>query len=337
MSPTAAAVEDPTDGLTSAHKLKLKPPTFDGSYNNFEEWSYKFTAYMGLQNTFYPRMFRLAEQATQPVTEQHLRTAASTLEEADHWVQLDNNLKYILINVTTGSAATLCRQFQHEIGLEILRQMHNRYALPVGTRSIGYLTKLLKPTLDPNNFEESFSNWEFDVKRYEKDNNATLPDQVKIAILLNETKGPLQQHLQLNASNIPTYNDLRLTIMEYYRTTQAFSRMQQASSSSVATNQGGGPAPMDIGAINKGKGKYKGKSNKGKGKKGYKGKHSNKGYKGKGYAQQEKEKDTSAMHRYLTTTKDTAQEKEKENNMAAAKEKGKHQHKGATSAANQAT
>ena len=290
MSPTAAAVEDPTDGLTSAHKLKLKPPTFDGSYNNFEEWSYKFTAYMGLQNTFYPRMFRLAEQATQPVTEQHLRTAASTLEEADHWVQLDNNLKYILINVTTGSAATLCRQFQHEIGLEILRQMHNRYALPVGTRSIGYLTKLLKPTLDPNNFEESFSNWEFDVNRYEKDNNATLPDQVKIAILLNETKGPLQQHLQLNASNIPTYNDLRLTIMEYYRTTQAFSRMQQASSSSVATNQGGGPAPMDIGAINKGKGKYKGKSNKGKGKKGYKGKHSNKGYKGKGYAQQGKGK-----------------------------------------------
>lgn len=188
MSSTAAAVEDPTDGLTSSHKLKLKPPTFDGSYNNFEEWSYKFTAYMGLQDAFYPRMFRLAEQATQPVTEQHLRTAASTLEEADHWVQLDTNLKYILINVTTGSAATLCRQFQHEIGLEILRQMHNRYALPVGTRSIGYLTKLLKPTLDPNNFEESFSNWEFDVNRYEKDNNATLPDQVKIAILKRDQR-----------------------------------------------------------------------------------------------------------------------------------------------------
>ena len=43
------------------------------------------------------------------------------------------------------------------------------------------------------------------------------------------------------------------------------------------------------------------------------------------------------MHRYLTTTKDTVQEKEKENNRAAIKEKGKPQHKGATSAANQAT
>ena len=229
MSPTAAAVEDPTDGLTSAHKLKLKPPPFDGSYNNFEEWSYKFTAYMGLQNTFYPRMFRLAEQATQPVTEQHLRTAASTLEEADHWVQLDNNLKYILINVTTGSAATLCRQFQHEIGLEILRQMHNRYALPVGTRSIGYLTKLLKPTLDPNNFEESFSNWEFELNRHEREDNIQLPDQVKIAVLMNETEGPLQRHLHFMAGATPTY-------MEYNRTTTAFSRLQQRASSSVARN-----------------------------------------------------------------------------------------------------
>ena len=65
--------------------------------------------------------------------------------------------------------------------------------------------------------------------------------------------------------------------MEYYRTTRAFTRMQQASSS-VATNHGGGAAPMDIGAINKGKGKWKGK-NKGKGKKGNKGKHGYKGYK----------------------------------------------------------
>jgi hypothetical protein len=37
--------------------------------------------------------------------------------------------------------------------------------MPVGTRSIGYPTKLLKPTFDTNNFEESFSNWEFELER----------------------------------------------------------------------------------------------------------------------------------------------------------------------------
>ena len=64
--------------------------------------------------------------------------------------------------------------------------------------------------------------------------------------------------------------------MEYYRTTTAFSRLQQHSSSAVSTNLGGGPAPMDIGATYKGKGKGKGK-NKGKG--------YGKGNKGKGYQQ----------------------------------------------------
>ena len=83
-SPQAAAAADPTDGITQTHKLKLRPPTFDGNYNTFEEWSYKFTAYMGLHDPFYPRMFRWAEQAPQPVTEQHLRAAAQQLMKQKH-------------------------------------------------------------------------------------------------------------------------------------------------------------------------------------------------------------------------------------------------------------
>ena len=95
----------------------------------------------------------------------------------------------------------------------------------------------------------------------------TLPDQVKIAVLLNETTGPLQQHLQLLAGTNQTYAAIRTTITEYYRATTAFSRMQasQAPSSAVGTSYSGGTAPMDIGAIGKSKG-YKGKGySKGKG------------------------------------------------------------------------
>ena len=60
-------------------------------------------------------------------------------------------MKYILTSVTSGGAATVCRQRQHETGYEMYRQLNNRYSIPVGTRSMAYLTKLLKPTLDPNN------------------------------------------------------------------------------------------------------------------------------------------------------------------------------------------
>ena len=186
----AATADDEVTALAATHRLKLKPPTYDGNYAAYEKWTYKFTAYMGLQDPFYPRMFRLAEAAAQQVTEAHLRQAATTLEEAEAWAQLDQNLNYVLINVTTGAVATLCRQNQHEIGLGVLRQLNMRFALPVGTRSIGYLTKLLKPAFDNNNFEESFSKWEFELNRHERDNNTQLPDQVKIAVFMNETPSP---------------------------------------------------------------------------------------------------------------------------------------------------
>ena len=125
-----------------------------------EEWKYKFQAYMGLQHNDHARLMRSTENATTTITELDTETAASTQAEADRWKQLSQEMNYILTSVTSGGAATICRQHQHETGYEILRQLNRRYSIPVGTRSMGYLTKLLKPTLDPNNFEESFANWE---------------------------------------------------------------------------------------------------------------------------------------------------------------------------------
>ena len=167
---------------------------------------------------------------------------------------------------------------------------------------MGYLAKLLKPTLDPNNFEESFANWEYELTRFERDSSTTLPDQVKIAILLNETTGPLQQHLQLLAGTNQTYAAIRTTITEYYRETTAFNRMQasQAPSSAVGTNYSGGAAPMDIGSKGKSKG-HKGTGyNRGKGY-GYKGKA------GKGHR-----KGAKGVHKRRAKVRPLAEHKEQE-------------------------
>ena len=86
------------------------------------------------------------------------------------------------------------------------------------------LTKMLKPTFDSNNFEELFSNLEFEPSRYERDNCTTLPGQIKIAVLMSATSGPPEQHLRLNAGATPTYVEVRKTIKEYYRATTALSR-----------------------------------------------------------------------------------------------------------------
>ena len=117
---------------------------------------------------------------------------------------MSRDLHYILINTCRGPAATVVRQqgvVGDNNGFETFRVLHQRFSIPIGTRSIGYVTTLLKPKFEEQTFEENFLQWEHDVARYKLDNGQALPDTVKIAILLNETKGALQQHLQLRAKH----------------------------------------------------------------------------------------------------------------------------------------
>ena len=176
-----------------------------------------------------------------------------------------------------------------------------------------------------NNFEETFSQWEFELNKYERDNGQALPESVKIAVILNETKGPLQQHLQLLAGQTPNYNQVRTTIMEYYRATTAFNKLKQQTSSSIGTNQGGGIAPMDISAV------------KGKGYKGYKGKRESTKEKAK-----EKVRATEDTRAKEKETRVTTMEKvqldlvilldTKDNNKAKVKEKDTKENKHKTCA-----
>ena len=62
--------------LEGIHKYKISPPRFNGEYNTFEEWKYKMTAYLGLQDPDYNRLLRQSEQSTGSVTNDQLENAA---------------------------------------------------------------------------------------------------------------------------------------------------------------------------------------------------------------------------------------------------------------------
>ena len=163
---------------------------------------------MGVQRNVYTQFLRRATSTTR------LRAATPTQQEAEEWIQLDHNLKYVLMQ----------------------QQLIGPWDLQVTTCTISdYLTKLLEPTFDSNNLEESFRNWEYDVQQYKSDNNAQVTDQVKVAVLMNRTRGPLRQHLNLNAGASSTYAEIRTTITEYQRAYTTF-RLQQNPSSPVCTN-----------------------------------------------------------------------------------------------------
>ena len=320
--------------LEGIHIYKISPPRVTGQCNTLEEWKYKMTAYLGLQDPAYDRLLKKSDQSQLAVTNDQLETAAPSQAIAKQWIQLSSYLHYLLVSTCDGPASTICRQNMQGNGFETWRLIHARYSKPLGTRSIAYLTRLLKPQLDEQKFKESFKTWEFQLSRYKQDNNTLLPDAVKIATLLNETtKGPLQQHLQLQAGNITTYAQIRSMVIEYYRAT-AFTRLQAITSS----NNNQGPTPMDIGATwyNKGKGKKgkhkgKGKRNKGKGYgsygnnfgysnyKGGKGKYNRqpvgqgnpfKGQQGYGKAKGYSNKGKGTKHNTTTTSKEEKEQKD---------------------------
>ena len=51
-------------GLINMHRYKMQPPTFTGEYGTFEEWKYKFQAYMGLMDKQLPQLLENTENST---------------------------------------------------------------------------------------------------------------------------------------------------------------------------------------------------------------------------------------------------------------------------------
>ena len=74
---------------------------------------------MGIQDNIYPDMLARAERATAVVTDAEQIATAGTPEEAERWIQLANDLKYIPISAITTAAATVYRQHQKAMGLEV--------------------------------------------------------------------------------------------------------------------------------------------------------------------------------------------------------------------------
>ena len=230
------------------------PSAYSGKAEEWEDWSYKCRAYMTISNSEYSELMKYAEGATTVITDELLGVPLEGGEIDRRRVDLGHILHYTLVQLTSASAATVVRQVESMNGFETWRLLHTRFALPSAAKTMGLLTRIMKPTFAEKDFEVQFTQWEATVSKYEVESTSLLPDVVKNAILLNETHGPLRQHLQLNTNQTTAYAQIRQTIVDYHRTRHTY-------------NQKDVSTPMDVDAMTtKGKGKGKGKGKKGKGK-----------------------------------------------------------------------
>ena len=233
-------------------KLRLPlPKNFSGDPSDWEEWEWNFKSYLAIFQPDVVDFLVRAETSDVEIVDAHFATALQQ-EEAVEMRMLSRKLHYLLANLCTGSARLLVRQNAAGNGFETWRRLSQRFSLPDATRHVSLLTKILEWKFNTQTFEQDFNAWETVKAKYEQQTGTPIPDSVLVATLMNKTSGALQQHLRLNAATINTYEQMRNTLVQYFR------------SRHILTSSDSGLAPMDIGAL-KGKGYFKGKS-KGKGK-----------------------------------------------------------------------
>ena len=233
-------------------KLRLPlPKSFNGEPSDWEDWSWNFKSYLAIFQPDSVDFLARSETSNTEILDAHF-TSALPAEEAANMRMFSRKLHYLLANLCTGSARLLVRQNEAGNGFETWRRLSQRFSLPDATRHVSLLTRLLEWKFNTQTFEQDFKAWETVKAKYEQQIGTPIPDSVLVATLMNKTSGALQQHLRLIAATINTYEQMRNTLVQYFR------------SRHILTSSDSGLAPMDIGAL-KGKGYFKGKS-KGKGK-----------------------------------------------------------------------
>ena len=182
--------------------------------------------------------------------------------------QESSTVVFLLSQVLTGSPLQLLMNTESGNGYEDWRLLCRREEPQSGTARAAHLTGLLRTQFSGGmkGFEEELEKFEGNVRRYELTYNELLADSVHQALL--KSNAPAEIKLQIEFQDYFSANELYTALVGFVRTRDSYAYDAGPST---------GPAPMEVGAIMKGKGGKKGGC-KGKDK----GKIDNKGAKGKG-------------------------------------------------------
>ena len=273
-------------GLGGEIKL-FPPPVFKGEHEKWEDWSWQLKAYVALYKPVAQELMSRIEGSSSVIDDEATQREEDAYYQGLELVKFAKALHYLLANLTDESARLIVRLNEDGNGFETWRQLYDRFALPSRAKGVSLLSRLLEHQFRDAHFEADLTEFIVLKNKHEKATNSALSDDLLITLLMNKTRGQLQQHLRLQANSLRTFDQVLVIVKEYYQS-------RHLVNGRLGHTDSGGPAPMDIGAAWKGKGKGKGKSKgtwkgkgkglmtKGKGKGFSKGKGKSKGLKGKG-------------------------------------------------------
>ena len=122
----------------------------------------------------------------------------------------------VLCMICSGDALLKVQAVESADGVKAWHVLNKQYS---NNTIAGTLRKILQvvaaPKLEIHQVSRGVTNWEANVKEYERTNKTQLPDMVKMVVLVNMMPKEVQDIIFTNAENLKNTNQVREKIMAW--------------------------------------------------------------------------------------------------------------------------
>ena len=294
-----------------------KPPTYNGKKEEWEKFKHIFTAWSSTVHGKYPELLEKYGAAKDPIDE------AAFTEEED---RLAKAMYTFLMQYCPEPTMNVIGQGLHDAnGFEIWRRLVRLSEPSYRTKAWVWRKHLSNPNFpsDIATWSTALHQWESELCEYERMFRTSFSEDEKVSILAHASPKELQQSIFMHSDALNSYSKMRNYIEQHLVNKNVWKRPQGSQFGLTrVTNKAddGGPMPMDIGGVSKGKGS-KGDKGKGKGGKG-KGSYDQSGKGDKAWKWQNSDKGTGKGKTKGSHEKGKGQEKGKGGKGKSQNEKG---------------
>ena len=230
-----------------------KPDKFNGASGTWDSWWYKFKTWVeSCHKNAVKIVAQVESQCDKEITESSLEV------DFDEGAELVSaQARQALISLTEGEALEIVKNTSRgsHFGLEAMRRLLCKYDPQNPQANSALLKKVLHPSqCSLDKLREGLESWENLKRKYEDRRKKPLEDDICRSCLQQMCPNKLQDHLDLQASRLTTYDQVKAEVLAYLENVET---RKEAKSGAV---------PMDVDSLAKGKGKGKHDKGKGKGK-----------------------------------------------------------------------
>ena len=230
-----------------------KPDKFNGASGTWDSWWYKFKTWVeSCHKNAVKIVAQVEAQCDKEINESNLEV------DFDEGAELVSaQARQALISLTEGEALEIVKNTSRgsHFGLEAMRRLLCKYDPQNPQANSALLKKVLHPSqCSLDKLREGLESWENLKRKYEERKKKPLEDDICRSCLQQMCPNKLQDHLDLQASRLTSYDQVKSEVLAYLENVET---RKEAKSGAV---------PMDVDSLAKGKGKGKNDKGKGKGK-----------------------------------------------------------------------